>query len=206
MRKTAITLFALALAVSLSADDRRTEHYSFDTGSIDKLKIEHAVGDLKIVDSTGSTIEIRMVAHCDSWRCDVDDAELESHATGGTLHLEADGYPKFGGNMSIDLEISMPAHLALDIERGVGETEIRGITGDIDIEAGVGEIEIEASAAAFRSADVETGVGEAELRVDGRRIRSSSSFIGEETRWREGEGQSRIDLEVGVGSAEVTLR
>ena len=147
-----------------------------------------------------------MTARCDGWRCDVDDIELEARTGGRTLNLEVDGYPRFGGDVSVDLEIRMPAHLALEIERGVGSTEIRGITGDIEVEAGVGEIEIEADSGAFRSASAEAGVGEADVRVAGRRIRSSSSFVGEETRWQEGEGSSRIDLEVGVGSVDIRLR
>jgi len=206
MRKIAIALLTLAVAGALAADDRRTENYSFDASSITRLELEHAVGDLEIVESTGNTIEIRMTAECDGWRCDIDEIELVSDNFGKTLHLEVDGYPRFGGDISVDLEIRMPAHLALEIERGVGSTEIRGMTGDIEIEAGVGEIEIEASAGSYRTATVEAGVGEADLRVGGRKIRSSSSFVGEETKWHEGQGTSKIDLEVGVGSVDVTLR
>lgn len=206
MRRITIALLTLTLAGALAADDRKTENFSFDAGSIKLLELDHAVGDLEIVDSTGSTIEVRMTSHCDGWRCDVDDLKLVQHSSASTLRLEVDGYPRFGGDVSVDLEIRMPSHLALEIERGVGSTEIHGITGDIEVEAGVGEIEIESSAAAFRSASAEAGVGEADLRVNGNRIRSSSSFVGSESRWQEGQGTSRIDLEVGVGSVDVTLR
>ena len=208
MRRIVISLFALTLAASLAADDRRTESFTFDASSFEKLRIDHALGDLTIEESTGSTIEIKMTAECDGWRCgdDVDDIELISRDSGSTLTLEVDGYPRFGGDVSVDLEIWMPAHLSLEIERGVGSTEISGITGDIEVEAGVGEVEIESTASAFRSAEAETGVGEVDIRVDGHKIRATSSFIGGETKWREGEGSSRIDLEVGVGSADVRLR
>jgi len=206
MRKITIALLTLAVAGSLGADDRRTESYSFDAASLTRLELEHAVGDLEIVESAGNTVEIRMTAECDGWRCDVDEIELVARPSGGTLHLEVDGYPRFGGDVSVDLEIRMPGNIALEIERGVGSTEIRGMTGDIEVETGVGEIDIEASAAAFRSASVEAGVGDADLRIGGSRVRSSSSFVGEESRWQDGQGSSRIDLEVGVGSVDVTLR
>ena len=78
MRRIAITLMTVALAASLSADDRRVESYTFDAATFETLHLDHAVGDLEIVDAPGSTIEIRMVAECDAWRCgdDVDDIEL----------------------------------------------------------------------------------------------------------------------------------
>lgn len=206
MRRLTITLLALAVAGTLAADDRRVETFSFDAATLARLEIEHAVGDLEIVDSPGSTVEVIMTARCDGWRCDVDEIELVARTSGRTLLMEVDGYPRFGGDVSVDLEIRMPAHLALEIERGVGSTEIRGITGDIEVEAGVGEIDIEADSAAFRTASAEAGVGEADVRVAGKRIRGSSSFIGGETSWREGQGSSRIELEVGVGSVDVRLR
>jgi hypothetical protein len=206
MRRITIALLTLAVAGTLAADDRRIETFSFDATSLARLELEHAVGDLEIVDTPGNTVEVVMTAHCDGWRCDVDDIELVARTSGRTLLMEVDGYPRFGGDVSVDLEIRMPAHLALEIERGVGSTEIRGITGDIEVEAGVGEIEIEADSTAFRSASAEAGVGDADVRVAGRRIRASSSFVGEESSWQEGEGSSRIDLEVGVGSVDIRLR
>lgn len=206
MRKLSIALLTLAIAGSLAADDQRTETLSFDAASLAKLEIEHAVGDLEIVDSPGTTIDVRMTVTCDGWRCDVDDIELVSKDNGRTLRLEVEGYPRFGGDISVDLEIRMPAAMALEIERGVGDTEIRGITGDIEVEAGVGEIDVESTEAAFASATAEAGVGDADVRVDNQRVKSSSSIVGGESRWREGKGASRIEIEVGVGSAEVTLR
>ena len=196
MRKTAIALLALALALPLMADDKRSEHFSFDGGPIDLLDIEHPVGDLEIIDSPGNTIEIKMIVHCDDWlNCDskMDDIELSTRISSDTLVIEVEGYPRFGGDISVDLEIRAPRRMSITAEHGVGETTIRGIEGDIEIEAGVGEIEIESNAAAFMSAEIEAGVGDADLRVSGEKVRKKSTFIGGEARWNGGADPRRSD-------------
>ena len=206
-----LALIALTLSFVLAADAKtwRTERYEFDSSSIRTLEIEHAVGELEITAGRGEHIEIHMRIECSSWRdkCGsrAENIELEAHESGSTLRIRIDGFPKTADSLSVDLEIRMPARLSLDVDRGVGETTIRGIDGDISVEAGVGEVSITGSVDAFGEVEVECGVGEADLDVpEGRVEQEGFLFLGNELKWK-GPGQSVIEVEVGVGSVEIEL-
>ncbi len=207
MRNTIeIVLMTLALAApALAGDD--IQNYRFDATGVKLVRLDPAVGELEIVGADVTAVEVRMQIECDGRHCDdkIDNIRLESKTKGGELRLEVDGYPRHG-DLSVDLEIRMPRAMALDIEHGVGEISIEGVSGDIDLEAGVGEVDIRGSSKAFRSAQIELGVGESELSVDGTTIEGDSFlFVGGETEWTRGRGQSTLKVEVGVGEATVRL-
>lgn len=204
---TGIVLLTLALATpALAGDD--IQNHRFDAAGVKLVRLDHPVGELEIVGADVNAIEVRMEIDCDGRNCDerIDDIRLEGRAKNGELRLEVDGYPTFGKGVSVDLEIRVPRGMALAIEHGVGETSIEDVMGDIDLEAGVGEVEIRGSSGAFQSAEIELGVGESELSVDGTKIEGDSFlFIGGETEWHKGRGESRLKVEVGVGEVSVRL-
>jgi len=207
MRQTAILFAILASAMPMLASDQKTQTFNFDGSAIRTIEIDHPVGDLEITEAAGSTVEVRMTTDCSGWNCGdkAADIRLKSSSSGGTLSLEVTGYPHFGGNINVNLEIRLPRDIDVTTDHGVGEVEIRGIAANIHVENGVGEVTIESSAAAFASASLESGVGEADLSVSGSSIEPSSSFIGSETEWKGGRGEHRIEVENGVGAANVTL-
>ena len=208
MRKTtSILIMAMALSAPAFAADS-VENHSFDAKGLTRLRLEHPVGDLTIRGADGNTVEVHMTVDCSGRGCDdkVGNIRFRSSTKSGELQLEVDGYPRFRGNVNVNLDIRVPKSLAVSIDHGVGETEIVGLLNDIDVDAGVGEVEIRSSAKAFRSAKLDAGVGEAELEVSGETIGGGSFlFVGGEREWKGGQGKARLDLEVGVGSATVTL-
>ncbi|MGK2855679.1 MAG: hypothetical protein ACSLFQ_00590 [Thermoanaerobaculia bacterium] len=208
MRKTiGFVLVTLALAVPALAGEDIQSH-RFDAAGVKLIRLDHPVGELEIVGADVTQVEVRMEIECDGRNCDerIDDIRLESHSKNGELRLEVDGYPRFGKGVSVNLELRVPRAIALAIEHGVGETSIEDVLGDIDLEAGVGEVEIRGSSNAFHSAEIELGVGESELSVDGTSIVGNSFFfIGGETEWHKGSGESRLRVEVGVGEVSVRL-
>ena len=208
-RKLSVVLVALFFVVGAEAKTWKTETYEFDASRIDVVEIEHPVGELDVITGSGEVIEVRMRVECSSWRnrCEekTRDIELRADRGGSTLEIDIDGFPRSVNNLSVDLEITLPSRLSLDVERGVGETRIRGVEGDIRVEAGVGEVRIEAPAYAVGRVEAECGVGEADLDIpDGRVEREGFLFLGNELKWR-GNGSSVIEVELGVGSAEIDL-
>lgn len=208
-KRLGIIVVSLFFVVAAEAKTWKTETYQFDASGISMVEIDHPVGELEITPGTGDRIVVRMRVECSSWRgrCEkrVRDIELIGDEGGSTLELDIEGFPRSVNHLSVDLEITMPARMSLDIERGVGETRIRGIEGDISLEAGVGEVRIVAPARAVGWVRAECGVGEADLDIpEGRVEREGFLFLGNELKW-EGKGQSTIDVELGVGSAEIDL-
>lgn len=208
LRSIGIAIVTLSLAAPLFAADADVQHHRFDAAGLRTLQLDHPVGELEINGADIAAVEVRMEIDCDARDCadKIDDIRLESKSKNGELRLEVDGYPRFGKGVVVNLEIRMPRTMALAIEHGVGEVAIEGIDGDIDLEAGVGEVDIRGNAKAFRSAEIELGVGESELTVDGTTIEGDSFlFVGGETEWNKGRGESRIRVEVGVGETSVRL-
>lgn len=204
---TGIAILTLALAAPLSAADDISNH-SFDATGVKLVRLDHPVGELEIVGADVKTVEVRMEIDCDSRDCEkrIDDIRLESRSKNGELRLEVDGYPTFGNGLSVNLEMRVPRAMAIAIEHGVGEVSIDAVDGDIDLESGVGEVDVHGSSKSFRSAEIELGVGESELTVDGASVDGDSFlFVGGETEWHKGKGESRLKIEVGVGEASVRL-
>lgn len=204
---TVIVLMTLALVTTaLAAGD--IQNHRFDAAGLKLIRLDHPVGELEIVGADVNAVEVRMEIDCDGRNCAerIDDIRLQSRSKNGELQLEIDGYPRFGKGVSVNLELRVPRDVALAIEHGVGETSIEDVVGDIELEAGVGEVEIRGSSAAFHSAEIELGVGESELSVDGVTIDGDSFlFIGGETEWHKGRGESQLKVEVGVGEVSVRL-
>lgn len=209
LKKIAIIFVSLSFVAAADARTWRSETYEFDATPITIVEIEHPVGELEIRPGQGERIEVLMRIECSSWKnkCEekTEDIELIGRQSGSALELKVEGLPKTVNSLSVDLEITLPARLSLEVERGVGETEIRGIEGDISVETGVGEVSVTAPARSVGRVSAECGVGEADLDVpDGSIRKEGFLFLGNELKW-EGTGRSVIEIEVGVGSAEVDL-
>lgn len=208
-KRSALVVAILLVGVAAEGKTWKTEQYRFDAGAISVVELEHPVGELEIVAGSGAEIEVHMRVECSSWRDKCGDRteriELVSRQAGETLELRIEGFPKSADSLSVNLEIRMPARLSLDLERGVGETTVRDIEGDILIDSGVGEVTITAPARTVGEVEVECGVGEADLDAPGGRVEQEGFlFLGNELKWH-GEGQSIIEVEVGVGSVRVEL-
>jgi len=150
----------------------------------------------------------------------VDEAELLADVSRTRLRLEVDAGSddhRFEERWTIHL----PARLAMSIELGVGDAEIRGLEGGLNLEVGVGDVLIQAQGgdlelaigvgdAAIKAPFAEygevlcsSGVGDARLRVDGRLV-DSDGLVGHSATFS-GEGPASLNVEVGVGDAAVTL-
>lgn len=209
LKRFVITIVSLSAVLSADAKTWRTEHLDFDSAGVSLVEIEHPVGELEIVAGSSERVEVQMRVKCSSRRnrCSerVEDVELVSSPSGSTLALRVDGFPRTTNSLTVDLQVTMPARMSLDIDRGVGETTVRNIAGDISVEAGVGEVRITSPMSSVGEVRAECGVGEVDLDVpDGRIEKDGFLFLGNELKWQ-GDGASFVDVEIGVGSVKINL-
>ena len=150
----------------------------------------------------------------------VQQAQFESVADGNTLLLKITGVE---GDRRFDEEwsLTLPRHLALSVELGVGDIEISNTSADadleigvgdvsmkinggsVDVEIGVGDVTIRGPLAAFRSVEAASGVGDVRIVADGHKI-VGEGFIAHSAEWK-GAGDSIIEAESGVGDIRVVL-
>ena len=148
-----LLLGALAAAVPVRADEDevtvRSDAATLPTQGARWLSLEVPVGEVHVVGTDGDQAEARLVVRCDrdSRRCRdrAKNIRLRPERTGGELSIEVVGYPKSSSGKSphADLELRLPRGVALRVEMGVGELDVRGLEDDIDIELGVGEARVQ---------------------------------------------------------------
>ncbi len=210
---------ALVLACSFtgaSAGTVRTLEQQFDGADLRAVRLDLPVGDVEIQGVEDSRVFIEVRVQCDRGddfcRDAANDVELVSRTRRNELRLDFDGVGDLGDHdMSLDIELHVPAALAVDVELGVGELRVGNLANDVTAEVGVGEVSVRMKEELVASVDLEVGVGEAKMRPDPRR-RSRSRWrtrgikLGDDVRWDEGTGEARIRVDVGVGGIEVRLR
>lgn len=211
MRAVFCVLIASFAAVPLLAREPREESVEIaDTAGLSRLDVELPVGALTLRSTDGQQARIEMSVNC-GWRgnCErADRIELRVDRIGEMLMIRLENFPESVRSLSVDLSLEVPRTFALTLEHGVGDSEIIGLLGDIEVELGVGDVFVESPAGAFRSVSAEVGVGDADFRLGRSRAgeRDGFLFLANQVEWNEGTGDSRIEIEVGVGDAEVSLK
>jgi len=89
------------------------------------------------------------------------------------------------------------------LELGVGSVKMDAPDGDIFVDLGVGDAVVTAVAASYGPVKASGGVGDARIKAAGDRV-EGEGFVGHSASWV-GSGRHRIQVEVGVGDAHVTL-
>jgi len=225
---TALSIAVAWATIGIGAD-LRTLSETFDATGVEELSIEAGVGRLDVAAGSDDEISIQIAlkprrggffSSMKRSQEEVDAAEITSEIIGGKLYVEVSsdsGDRRFEERWSV----RMPARLALEAELGVGDVRIDGVEGGVEIDVGVGDVEVEVSrgdvsielgvgdadiwglVTSYRSVEASGGVGGADIRVRGEDI-SESGFVGHRSSWT-GDGESEIDVEVGVGDATIRL-
>ena len=231
MKRSWIVLaIALAIATPLSAAAPRILDGRVPAADLETVRIDAGVGDIDITvvggtDEVAVTVELKarrggFFSSLKKAQAEVDEAELRLDVSRGVLRLK----------ISTEIDdrhfeerwtVELPARLGCDLDLGVGDIDVRGLSGDLTVDLGVGDVEavtvsgdvnidigvgeasVEAAAADYGRVDGSGGVGNAQLTVRGEKI-SSSGFVGKSAKWT-GPGDRVIEISVGVGDAKVTL-
>jgi hypothetical protein len=154
MNKQLLLAAALLAPISSYADDSRySKDYDFavDATSLESLQLDVGAGKL-IVTGNSASDEVRIVAtaRADSSRR-LEELDLTHLVLGSELRVRTQRYrnggvfswPSFGTYYSyIDIEITMPSDLMLDVEDGSGGIEISHVSS-LSLNDGSGSIKIE---------------------------------------------------------------
>jgi hypothetical protein len=204
-------LASVALATPARAVLLQTDARTFKVGPDHRVRFDFPVGQLHVRATDGDEVRVQLQVRCrrgSTEECQRKTRKLRLEHTdeAGRLTLKVEGYPKFDTKgFTLEALVMVPARLALNVDMGVGELEVDGMSGDLRVELGVGEATIVAPRENARAVNVDVGIGDASLRTNGHRA-NSRGWLGRDVRWSEGTGTSRIDLSVGVGEGSVTLR
>ncbi len=208
--RAALAVLALAAVPAQAGHGRKTIHETVPAAGASAVAIDFPVGELRIETGFANEVRVDLEVVCDRWfrSCEnrIDDVELVSDLAGGTLHVEIRGYGRgHTGDLEVNGTITVPAGKELEVDMGVGELDITGVSGRLDVDLGVGEVTVRMPAAKVRSVSIDAGVGDTSLRLPGGAVGEARSFVSSEIDWSEGRGEARVSVDVGVGDAAVTL-
>lgn len=167
---TSVLLAGCLVSPVLMADNcRYSRDINFDVAidDIEQLDIDVGAGSLNVRGASGSDqISVRARACADS-QDQLDEMDLSQNRRGNTLEISSEvdstGSPFrfFGSNYAyIDVDISIPADLSVEIEDGSGDMTIEDVSGNFDIDDGSGDVNIRNLNG---SVEVDDGSGDVEL-------------------------------------------
>lgn len=232
MKKLILVLpIVLICAITVEAAGPKTLTKIIDAGAIENLVLSSGIGDVKIIAREGMdevTIEVVLTPRRGGFfsskrkaEHDVEAATLETAVKKDRLQLEITPTDDEDRRFEERWTIEMPSRLALKLDHGVGDIEIRGsaakieldsgvgdvdvtvLEGDIMIDLGVGKAVVRGPAAVFGEAEAAGGVGSAHITVRGEEV-EGGGFVSHSASW-EGDGSYRIEVAVGVGDAVIIL-
>lgn len=221
----------VGLAAGAWAGENRTLEHRTPAAGIERLALDVGVGDVTISAGPGDEIVVRVTlkprrggipffSSSREGRRQVEDASFETYRDGTTLELSVPAPDKEHRKFEERWEITAPARLAVDLDAGVGDVKIMGLSGGITIDAGVGDIEVEsaggnieidggvgeidvtAPATAVGRVDISAGVGQCEIHTGERTIKGKS--LGCDATWN-GQGSATLTIKAGVGEVTVKL-
>ncbi|MEX2469636.1 MAG: hypothetical protein WD396_07770 [Pseudohongiellaceae bacterium] len=207
--KTIIPLIAilglLLGSPAMAASSKRMTH-SIEAASFTEVNLEMAVGEMDIEVYDGDTIELDIEIIAERrWfslrRGNVDDVQLTRRERGETLYLGIDE-----DNLDQTWHVRLPAHLAVDLDVGVGDIQIDDFSNSLVLELGVGAVEVNVVSTDYAEITATAGVGDAVIRGFGGGTDNERSLLVGADAFYAGDGQHRIEIEVGVGDARVRAR
>ena len=135
-------------AGSASADCDHSRNISVepvDASGIRLVRIDASSGFLHVTGTETESVRVHGEA-CASSQSRLDGIELFSELRGDTLEIRVEidsarGFFFRRSHASLDLEVELPEGMAVEIEDGSGEIEVRDV-GDLEIEDGSGSITV----------------------------------------------------------------
>lgn len=194
-----LTLIAGLCSVSASATAKQLSA-QFPSAGLTQLQIQNGVGELRFEQSNDATISVEVdVKPAEKWlfkEADVEAATLESSVKADRLTISVpmdDTEQKW--------LVKIPKGMALDLQVGVGEIDIKAQASDINASIGVGSFKATAPVSNYRKIALSAGVGEVSVKTN-TSVKVDRHLIGGEATY-DGSGSDIISVDVGVGDAVV---
>lgn len=211
----ALVLFPMAVGAA-----ERTLHFSHPASGITAVELAVGASDVEVIGTDGDEINAEVVISGTRWQ--VQKLDIASRIVGKTLTLSLEPAKYSKGKADKHWQLQLPKRLALDVEAGVGDIRIKGLSGDLELEVGVGDILVEDFSGNF---EAKTGVGDVELTVPWSAVGHLDLVTGvgsinvrkpqgkeegrgliSQTYSEEGPGKARIRVTTGVGDITVRLQ
>lgn len=164
-----MAMFAVSLAYAGSQKYTEVRDLELDASGLSAVFIEAGAGAMVVTGVQGSN-EVVVVATITVDTGDVDEAAkfvekrlyLDLEQDGDRAVLKAGFRPGWGwgGEATVDLDVRMPAELALEIDDGSGPITVDGIASAVRIDDGSGPIELTGTG------DVEIDDGSGSIRLE----------------------------------------
>ena len=146
-----MAMFAMSLAQAESGNYTEVRDLTLQSAGLTEFVIDAGAGSLFVtgVDSEGdilvkATIIIEDDNEADARKLIEKRLKLRLESDGDRAELES-GFEsswRWDGNARIDLDVQMPAGMALRVDDGSGSTTITGVTGDVLVEDGSGSLQV----------------------------------------------------------------
>lgn len=154
MKQAAVLVLALLLGGSVAQAVETQKMLSLAAADIGVLDVDAGAGSLSISGREGAeSIEVRATVRVtgirekdfDKYLDDHLELSLEKRGDRAVLvaKLRERGFSFFGRDATVDLEVTVPRRLALEIDDGSGEISLKNISGDVRIDDGSGDIHVD---------------------------------------------------------------
>ena len=167
------------LIPTLVGEDRLLDRQEGDipTSDVRKVRIEAEAGWLRVSGQQGASQARYEAEFVGGSRTRLGDLEFDFEQRGDTLHIwTITRNTGWKSNGRINLTLTLPSAVDLEIDDGSGSLEVRGIGGRVDIEDGSGSMVVEDIGS---NLEIEDGSGSIEIRQLGgsARIKDGSGSI-----------------------------
>lgn len=167
------------------------------------MKISFGIGSLQLSHHDGDEVlvEIKATASDRSFwlsEGDLSKVELQAKQTGNWLELEVPEQE----NIQFEWQVKLPRVSSLALELGIGEIKGKIASTDLDIEVGIGDIQLTLMGD-IKSINMDVGIGETKITGVGNSS-SERAFVTSSSS-AQGNGQARINIDVGVGESHLII-
>lgn len=166
-----ISLLAASLAHSAANEYQEVRELSLPASDLSRLDVDAGAGKLEVIgDSSAAEIQVVATIVIDDVSDKkaerlIDDVELRLDRDGNEARLVSDvesGWFDWGERPRINLVVTIPKHLDLNVDDGSGSMRIVGVGGNTRIEDGSGSIDLR-----DLGADARVDDGSGSIDVDG---------------------------------------
>lgn len=128
---------------------------TFDLGPSPRLTIDNFAGDIHV--RAGGTSSVEMIVSKRAWGAgDLDRIEVAWEAGANWLEVESRHSMPNPGNVSVEMELSVPPGASVDLRTGAGEVTVTGVEGAITAHSGAGAMTVLGATDTVR---LDTGAG-----------------------------------------------
>jgi DUF4097 and DUF4098 domain-containing protein YvlB len=190
------TIFPTSIQGGLGTVSEVSER-TFDVGSTPSLTVQNFAGNITVRAGAAGQIQVS-VTEKGTTRASLDNIQVAMNPQDGGLSIQTTR-SGISGNLSVQLEIVVPADALLDLHTGAGSIDVSGFANGAKVDSGAGSLTIQDVTGAL---DAHTGAGSLDVRgaTGSARLNTGAGSIS-----YQGTPQGNCRFETGTGSIQLAL-